>query len=136
MVYPLNISVTKDIVTIFDRKHPLFLSETTSCVYIEKFILASGFKHVKRFLGVFYLRCKILIKSDISMNDCYLNFLVSFRALFSLDVGANLVNSKLFMTLLPDIAQPVPMLLYNVIRMNLWDSVALLMPGHADCCLT
>lgn len=28
------------------------------------------------------------------MNDCYLNFLVSFRALFSLDVGANLVNSK------------------------------------------
>ena len=89
MVYPLNISVTKDIVTIFDRKHPLFLSETTSCVYIEKFILASGFKHVKR-----YLRCKILIKSDISMNDCYLNFLVSFRALFSLDVGANLVNSK------------------------------------------
>lgn len=69
MVYPLNISVTKDIVTIFDRKHPLFLSETTSCVYIEKFILASGFKHVKRFLGVFYLRCKILIKSDISLNN-------------------------------------------------------------------
>ena len=25
------------------------------------------------------------------MNDCYLNFLVSFRALFSLDVGANLI---------------------------------------------
>lgn len=105
MVYPLNISVTKDIVTIFDRKHPLFLSETTSCVYIEKFILASGFKHVKRFLGVFYLRCKILIKSDISMNDCYLNFLVSFRALFSLDVGANLVNSKQTIgIILPDLS--------------------------------
>lgn len=28
------------------------------------------------------------------MNDCYLNFLVSFRALFSLDVGANLVCMK------------------------------------------
>ena len=28
------------------------------------------------------------------MNDCYLNLLVSFRALFSADPGANLVNSK------------------------------------------
>ena len=42
----------------------------------------------------------------------------------------------IFMTLLPDIVQPVPMLLYNVIRMNLWDSAVLLMPGRADCCLT
>lgn len=48
-------------------------------------------------------------------------------------------NLSLFLdekTLLPDIVQPVPMLLYNVIRMNLWDSAVLLMPGHADCCLT
>ena len=47
MVYPLNISVTKDIVTIFDRKHPLFLSETTSCVYIENFILVPDLDTLK-----------------------------------------------------------------------------------------
>lgn len=39
------------------------------------------------------------------MNDCYLNFLVSFRALFSLDVGANLVNSKQTIgIILPDLS--------------------------------
>lgn len=39
------------------------------------------------------------------MNDCYLNFLVSFRALFSLDVGANLVNSKQTIDIiLPDLS--------------------------------
>ena len=39
------------------------------------------------------------------MNDCYLNFLVSFRALFSLDVGANLVNSKQAIgVILPDLS--------------------------------
>ena len=46
------------------------------------------------------------------------------------------IRNRVFMTLLPDIVQPVPMLLYNVIRMNLWDSAVLLMPGRAVCCLT
>ena len=79
--------------------------ETTSCVNVEKFILASDFKHVKRLSGVFYERCRILIKSDISMNDCYLNLLVSFRALSSSDPGANLVNSKQTIgIILPDLS--------------------------------
>ena len=28
------------------------------------------------------------------MNDCYLSLLLNFRALLSIDSGANLVNSK------------------------------------------
>ena len=47
MVYPLNISVTKDIVTIFDRKHPLFLLESTSYVDVEKFILVPDLDTLK-----------------------------------------------------------------------------------------
>lgn len=39
------------------------------------------------------------------MNDCYLNLLVSFRALFSADPGANLVNSKQTIgIILPDLS--------------------------------
>ena len=39
------------------------------------------------------------------MNDCYLNFLVSFRALLSIDSGANLVNSKQAIgVILPDLS--------------------------------
>ena len=47
MVYPLNISVTKDIVTIFDRKHPLLLLESTSYVDVEKFILVPDLDTLK-----------------------------------------------------------------------------------------
>lgn len=43
----VNIGVTKDNVTILDRNHPLFLSETTSCMDVEKFILASDFNTSK-----------------------------------------------------------------------------------------
>lgn len=39
------------------------------------------------------------------MNDCYLNLLVSFRALSSSDPGANLVNSKQTIgIILPDLS--------------------------------
>ena len=44
---PLNISVTKDVVTIFDRKHPLFLLESTPYVDVEKFILVPDLDTLK-----------------------------------------------------------------------------------------
>jgi hypothetical protein len=65
------------------------------------------------------------------MRRCTFNTLWTNKLYFNAAI-----RNRVFMTLLPDIAQPVPMLLYNVIRMNLWDSAVLLMLGRADCCLT
>ena len=39
------------------------------------------------------------------MNDCYLSLLLNFRALLSIDSGANLVNSKQAIgVILPDLS--------------------------------
>ena len=43
----LDISVTNDIVTTFDRKHPLFLLESTSYVDVENFILVPDLDTLK-----------------------------------------------------------------------------------------
>ena len=45
------------------------------------------------------------IRYYISMNDCYLSLLLNFRALLSIDSGANLVNSKQAIgVILPDLS--------------------------------
>ena len=44
------------------------------------------------------------------MNDCYLSLLLNFRALLSIDSGANLVNSKQAIgVILPDFKGGEPM---------------------------
>ena len=71
--------------------------ESTSYVDVEKFILVPDLDTLKGHQTCF--------AENVSINHCYLSLLLNFRALLSIDSGANLVNSKQAIgVILPDLS--------------------------------